>query len=380
MTTPPNDLPPVDSVGTGFNYKRYTSLDTSTHYVYKMWRNSANNWRTLSPVTTNTIKVSKTDSTDWSDNDTTDTNPTEIDTTTLSGKVVLSQAGQTSGPNYRFALPNPSWGGGPNVTSITNDTIFVPSDTVSNTDFTLLKNGSAYANSNISLTGPGAQPPSDARGYTYSLTYNGTAVYSRTIDSLSHHAFYWDDSWTSSPSSGKSTNSNRILNVLATIPSYITIGSGSDTNGNPNPLTTVFNNVSRVITHTQTATIEGVSNEIHINFALDNKVINGQLEIIGTFYESRAVNGYTNVSQDYIIGNQQTMTYNQSLLGDTITYYVSDWVYSDEHEGDGYVAPVSTTSDGGGKRRRYPIISTNLFDRQRSIFSIGLTHKDETLF
>ena len=41
---------------------------------------------------------------------------------------------------------------------------------------------------------------------------------------------------------------------------------------------------------------------------------------------------------------------------------------------------VETTSDGGGKRRRYPIISTNLFDRQRSIFSIGLTHKDETLF
>ena len=39
-----------------------------------------------------------------------------------------------------------------------------------------------------------------------------------------------------------------------------------------------------------------------------------------------------------------------------------------------------TTSNGGGKRRRYPIISTNLFDRQRSIYSIGNTHKDETLF
>lgn len=44
------------------------------------------------------------------------------------------------------------------------------------------------------------------------------------------------------------------------------------------------------------------------------------------------------------------------------------------------VESATTTSDGGGKRRRYPIISTNLFDRQRSIFSIGLTHKDETLF
>lgn len=269
---------------------------------------------------------------------------------------------------------------GPTVSSITADYI-ITNDTVSNTDFTLLKNGSAYANTNISLTAATIILPSNAHlaGYNYNITYSGTAVYSRTIDSLSHHAFYWDDSWTSSPTSARSTNSNRILNVLATIPSNITIGSGSDLNGNPNPLTTVFNNVNRVITHTFTATINGVSNEIHINFALDNKSINGQLEIIGTFYESRALDGYTNVSQDYIIGNQQTMTYNQSLLGDTITYYVSDWVFT-EPEGVGYTANTTTSSDGGGKPRRYPIISTNLFDRQRSIFSIGMTHKDETLF
>ena len=102
-THPPDDLPPVDSVGTGFNYKRYTALDTSTHYVYKMWRNSANDWRTLSPASANTIKVLKTDSTDWSDNDTTDTNPTYIDTTTYSGKVSLGQSGPIE--NYRFSVP-----------------------------------------------------------------------------------------------------------------------------------------------------------------------------------------------------------------------------------------------------------------------------------
>jgi hypothetical protein len=102
-TYPPDDLPPVDSVGTGFNYKRYTALDTSTHYVYKMWRNSAGDWRTPSPASANTIKVLKTDSTDWSDNDTTDTNPTYIDTTTYSGKVSLGQSGPTE--NYRFSVP-----------------------------------------------------------------------------------------------------------------------------------------------------------------------------------------------------------------------------------------------------------------------------------
>ena len=78
-------------------------MDTSTHYVYKMWRNSAGDWRTPSPASANTIKVLKTDSTDWSDNDTTDTNPEYIDTTTYSGKVSLGQSGPTE--NYRFSVP-----------------------------------------------------------------------------------------------------------------------------------------------------------------------------------------------------------------------------------------------------------------------------------
>jgi hypothetical protein len=39
-----------------------------------------------------------------------------------------------------------------------------------------------------------------------------------------------------------------------------------------------------------------------------------------------------------------------------------------------YVA--TTTSNGGGKPDRYPLIMTNLFNRNRSIYSIGMTHKD----
>jgi len=37
---------------------------------------------------------------------------------------------------------------------------------------------------------------------------------------------------------------------------------------------------------------------------------------------------------------------------------------------------VVTTSNGGGKPDRYPLIMTNLFNRNRSIYSIGMTHKD----
>jgi len=282
-----------------------------------------------------------------------------------------------------LAVLNTGYVTGPTVTSITATKIFVPSDTVSNTDFTLLKNGSAYANTNISLTGPGPQLPSDGRGYAYTLTYDGTAWYTRTVDSKSFNDFYYDSSWTSTVSgttaqNNRQTTSNRILNVIGTIPSSTTIGSGSN-----NPLTTVFSNISRVITYTYSTTISNVATTIDITFHVDKKIINGVSEITGVFREARTANSIVNAtfsSAIYIIGNQETMTYVQNLLGVATTYYVSDWIYSAEPEGDGYVAPVSTTSDGGGKQRRYPIISTNLFDRQRSIFSIGNTHKDETLF
>ena len=39
-------------------------------------------------------------------------------------------------------------------------------------------------------------------------------------------------------------------------------------------------------------------------------------------------------------------------------------------------ANYDTTSNGGGKPDRYPLIMTNLFNRNRSIYSIGMTHKD----
>ena len=99
---PPDDLPPVDGVGTVYNYKRYSSLDTSTHYVYKLWVNSTNDWLNAT-ATTNTIRVLKVDPFTWSDNDTSDTFPTVIDTTTYPGKVSLIQS--SGSEFYRFSVP-----------------------------------------------------------------------------------------------------------------------------------------------------------------------------------------------------------------------------------------------------------------------------------
>ena len=99
---PPDELPPVDGVGTLYNYKRYTSLDTATHYVYKLWENSANNWAVPSTPSFNTIKVLKVSPFTWSDNDATDAFPNSVDTTTYPGKVSLRQS---SGEAYRFSVP-----------------------------------------------------------------------------------------------------------------------------------------------------------------------------------------------------------------------------------------------------------------------------------
>ena len=263
---------------------------------------------------------------------------------------------------------------GPTVTSITADTIFVPSDTVSNTDFTLLKNGSAYANTNISLTGPGAQPPSDARGYTYSLTYNGTALYSRTIDSKSFNDLYYDDSWTSSPTSSRSTNSSRILLILGTIPN--TANFTVPTVAGQTISTRTFHDLNRSMRVILTYPAGSTHTQFNCYFHVSQ--INN--EIKGKFQSHTLGVTVFDESPFFTIGAQQTMSHTFTINGSNITISVNDWVYSDEPEGIGYVPPVTTTSNEGGKRRRYPIISTNLFDRQRSIYSIGNTHKDETLF
>jgi hypothetical protein len=366
-------------------YRKVTSVQytnqpqsTSNETLYVLWVDELNagSWHTNGYHHDSEIKV--THATDvWSDAGT--SAPTVDSNTSTSTHINLRNV---AGGNllYQFAKP----ASGPTVTSITATKIFVPSDTVSNTDFTLLQNGSSYSNTNISLTGPGAQPPSDARGYTYSLSSTATHVtgnYNFTIDSKSITNFHYDDSWTSSPSSGRSTNSNRILNVIASIPATTTFGSGTDLNGNPNALTTTHFPSGRRIRHT-TAIYENNVHTINffLDFAVSQKIINGTSEIVGTFYEikedANGSNATFNQSSDHIIGDNATMTYTRTLFGDSIDYIITDWVYSDEPEGDGYVAPVTTTSNGGGKPDRYPLIMTNLFNRNRSLYSIGMTHKD----
>lgn len=274
---------------------------------------------------------------------------------------------------FYHAFENPYYVSGPSVTSITADKIFVPSDTVTNTDFTLLKNGSAYANTNISVTLGNFDPVDEPRFYDYSITYNGTALYSRTIDSKSFHDLYYDNSWTSSPTSSRTTNSSRILAVLGTIPSTANFTVPTVTGQTIG--TRTFHDLNR----TMRVILTYPAGSTHTQFICYFHVSEINNDIKGKFQSHTLGVTVFDESPFFTIGAQQTMSHTFTINGSNITISVNDWVYSDEPEGVNYFAPVTTTSNGEGKRR-YPIISTNLFDRQRSIYSIGNTHKDETLF
>jgi len=59
----------------------------------------------------------------------------------------------------------------------------------------------------------------------------------------------------------------------------------------------------------------------------------------------------------------------------TYTITINENVIASANYDTNYVAST-TTSNGGGKPDRYPLIMTNLFNRNRSVYSIGMTHKD----
>jgi hypothetical protein len=120
-----------------------------------------------------------------------------------------------------------------------------------------------------------------------------------------------------------------------------------------------------------------------ITFNLSYNVTQEGFSVLTQIYDWRSANSSNNYAHVYSSTLQWVYpeaTFESTGSADTlITLPTNEIVTSFNWNFASVGAPVTTTSNGGGKRR-YPIISTNLFDRQRSIYSIGLTHKDDTLF
>lgn len=244
---------------------------------------------------------------------------------------------------------------GPTVTSITEDTIYVPTDSVAVTDFTLTKNTSSYATSNISLTGPTTMTNSGARGYLYDLVSNvshDSGVYDFTINSKSFVKFRYNDDWTSSPTSGRSSNSTRILNVLGKIPTTTVLTATGPTLPSNNGADQLFEIIrtNRFIEYGIGTSYNGSYQDApaeRVAFVVDQ----GTTDIQGYFYYYNSddlANTYQE-STKFVIGAQQTITWAgantvSSGHNGNLALSVTDWVYNNEPEGDGYGTPTHVSA------------------------------------
>jgi len=282
-----------------------------------------------------------------------------------------------SSPQGIFTVPSlPTTSSGPTVTShywvdLTSNAKIVTSDTVQSSDLTFLKGTNSYTPNNITLV-------AISSGYVYDYQYSDTDLYTATIDSKSVSNFFLDTSWTSSPQSytGRSTNSNRILNVLGTIPNTVNFTVSniiwtSTTREFGNNSRNMFFKISKI------GSTAAPTTEVFIVFYLFANANDIKAAFVGYTYEGDNITGKQSTPTAFTVGAQPYMTHTFNIDGTNTIITVPDWVYEDEPEGDGYV-PVTntTTSNGGGKPDRYPLIMTNLFNRNRSLYSIGMTHKD----
>lgn len=314
-------------------------------------------------------------------NDTSDPNELSVGTGSFGNTVTVSIGNtvnikDSNGAIGYFTVPSFTTASGPTVTShywvnLTENAKVLTSDTVQSSDFTFLKGINSYTPNVMNLVAL-----SDGSGYVYDYQQLTTDLYTATIDSQPVSNFFLDTSWTSSPQSytGRTSNSNRILNVLGTIPSTT----------NFNLSTSIWNFTARTFENNgrnmffrlyKTGSNSSPTTDLHVYFYVYGTNNNIKAKFAGFTYEGDVLTGADKSGTEFTVGAQATMSHTFTVDGTNQIIDVPDWVYNDEPEGDGYGA-VSTTSNGGGKPDRYPIIMTNLFNRNRSLYSIGMTHKD----
>ena len=267
---------------------------------------------------------------------------------------------------------------GPTVTShyyveLTENAKVLTSDTVQSSDFTFLKGTTSHTPTNLNLVAL-----SDGTGYVYDYMDNATTdLYTATIDSQPVSHFYYDSSWTLSPQSytGRTTNSTRILLTLGTIPS-LTSMTYSTTVWNSDAPTRASDNRYLSVRFQKSPSTNKPANELYVYFFVFGNQNDIKAKFAGYTFEA-TTNGKAlldiYVSSEFTIGAQEWISHTFTVDDHDQTVEVKDWIYSDEIEGDNYIAPVK---NGGGKPDRYPLIMTNLFNRNRSLYSIGMTHKD----
>lgn len=392
MSISPQNLP---SVGTTqySNYLWAWRSSTSTHEIYDLqttpgsWANQAGG--------VYSIKVGKSGEPDyntWTDDGS--NNPIDI---TISGTAfsavtensdgTVSLYGNSGGTNlllYVFTKPTTaSWiSSGPTVTSITvaNEISSTRTFTVTHTGTLNSSDINYWINGNdiTSLSSPNTpitNLQSTATGSTFdSYTLNRNGIHTIAIGS-EYLSFYVSINIQASGSLTELNNAGLVLNFPTTETAWLELtGSGTESDG--------YDSVqlrSNGVMFRGTSTFNG-SDRVEWLFVGTQYKSNVDPTLRGFFIETRTYLAYNNTwlqASEYIdpvaalesFGSPDVTILSGS--GNHFTHFSFNFAQ---------LAAQAPTTSNGGRKRRYPIISTNLFDRQKSIFSIGLTHKDETLF
>ena len=384
-----NGVPDVgyEVMGQNFVYANYPTHSLYTHFMYKKrqtpsgadasfdyWdlyytrKDYDNTWLSIHNTPGGVIKYK---SGTWSDHATGTPDGVSMSGTT----VTLSKNGVWG----TFTSPYPS---GPTVTSITvaNEISSTRTFTVTHTGTLNSSDINYWINGNdiTSLSSPNTpitNLQSTATGSTFdSYTLNRNGIHTIAIGS-EYLSFYVSINIQATGSLTELNNAGLVLNFPTTETAWLELtGSGTESDG--------YDSVqlrSNGVMFRGTSTFNG-SDRVEWLFVGTQYKSNVDPTLRGFFIETRTYLAYNNTwlqASEYIdpvaalesFGSPDVTILSGS--GNHFTHFYFNFAQ---------LAAQAPTTSNGGRKRRYPIISTNLFDRQKSIFSIGLTHKDETLF
>jgi hypothetical protein len=284
-----------------------------------------------------------------------------------------------NGGQFLGKFANPFLPSGPTVTSIT-----VANEIASTRQFTVTHTGTLSA-SDISYTLNGTDITTFGSPSTpitnLQSTSTGSTFDSYTLSTQGSHSVNIEDKFLNFYVLSATTTENDIVsnnNISVTFPNVDVNATGPWTS-----------QLGTLVSGTTTSIKSFSTNRVRIKLLNNLKITS--IMIHKSFNSST---GYSIVFEHWDYGN---LTNGFPAYTDQVQYVDPDTLYEstgspnklltlpsgmlvDTYNWNFATVNVQAQSDGGGKPRRYPIISTNLFDRQRSIYSIGNTHKDEYLF
>ena len=284
--------------------------------------------------------------------------------TVVAGNTVYGYSNDATTLRVQYDVPTFTTSSGPTVTSITRN--------ASTNLITVLHTGTLTSSdvnhtiSNVSSSITNLQTITNGSTFTASSA-NGTHVIQINDEIISYFIYN-----TTSSRTIMSSDNNLVVTFPTTDNAWLSNFSALNSE-----------TLTPYISYSQTKTairLAVMDYTMWVTFNLSYNATQEGFSVLTQIYDWRTANSSNNYAHIYTSTLQWVYpeaTFESTGSADTlITLPTNEIVTSFNWNFASVGAPVSTTSNGGGKPDRYPLIMTNLFNRNRSIYSIGMTHKD----